>query len=156
MQTCKQIVSIQGWGLAMRVKARAVVILTDWSAVSWAVGPDRVKKMSPYVSSILRWELIIPSFPFQGKCFNFKDYNLNDFKKKISKIFTYVYFHVCGCLSGAHGDKRKALDSLEQKLQKTVRHHVGARNQTWVLWKSSLCSYALRNLPNPYKHFKLH
>ena len=53
--------------------------------------------------------------------------------------------HAClcaTCMPGAHGGQEK--DPLELELQMLVSHHVGARNQTWVLWKikySSLLSH---------------
>lgn len=39
-----------------------------------------------------------------------------------------------------HMPQRRVLDPLELVLQKVVWHHVGAKNQTQVLYKHSKCS----------------
>lgn len=36
-----------------------------------------------------------------------------------------------------HRGKKRALDPTELKVQLAVNHHVGARNRTWILCKSS-------------------
>jgi hypothetical protein len=46
-------------------------------------------------------------------------------------------FHGCGWYSRR---PVRALDSLELQLQMVVSKHVGAGNQTWVLWKGSQSS----------------
>jgi hypothetical protein len=43
-------------------------------------------------------------------------------------------------VSGAHEDQKRASDPLELELQTVVSHHVGSRNQTWVLWRNGQCS----------------
>jgi hypothetical protein len=48
--------------------------------------------------------------------------------------------HVCLCticLPGAYGGRRKITGPLDLELQEFSSHHVGARNQTHVLWKAS-------------------
>lgn len=47
-----------------------------------------------------------------------------------------------GCLRaigmpGTHGGQKKKLDSLELEIQVLVSCHLGVRNQTRVVWKSS-------------------
>ena len=57
-----------------------------------------------------------------------------------------MYGCFASCVSLCHtcvrcaGGQEKTLDSLELELQLVVSCHVGARNQTQVLWKSSRCS----------------
>lgn len=41
------------------------------------------------------------------------------------------------CVPGVSGGQKQALDPLELELQMFVNCHVDARNQTWVLRKSS-------------------
>jgi hypothetical protein len=50
---------------------------------------------------------------------------------------TYVY---ALCVCNAHRGQKTVVDPLELRLQMTVSSHVGAENQTQVLWKSSQCS----------------
>lgn len=51
--------------------------------------------------------------------------------------------------SGAHGDEKKALDLLEQKLKMGVSCHNGIRNWTQVLWKSNKYFSSLSLSPAP-------
>jgi hypothetical protein len=51
----------------------------------------------------------------------------------------YVCIHTT-CMSGACGGQKQKPGPLEMELQMIVSHHVGARNQTWVLSKSNKCS----------------
>ena len=53
--------------------------------------------------------------------------------------------HVCS----AHGSQKGQSDPLELELQMVVSLYVGAGNQTWVLWKSSLCLQLLDHLSSP-------
>ena len=64
----------------------------------------------------------------------------------LKKFFLFCFFacrYVCMCpmhmFGGLRGQK-KAWDSLELELQMLVSCHVGAGNQTWILWKNSQCS----------------
>jgi hypothetical protein len=50
----------------------------------------------------------------------------------------YVCPTNCMTVSGALGQKRPS-DFLELELETVMRHHVGARSQIRVLWKSSHC-----------------
>lgn len=46
--------------------------------------------------------------------------------------------HVCvHHLPSTHGGQKRAVELLRLKLQWSVSHHVGAGNQTRVLWKRS-------------------
>ena len=47
----------------------------------------------------------------------------------------------------------KAIRHLEVELQAVVKHHVGSGNQIKVLWKSVLCSSALRDFNHPINIF---
>ena len=61
-------------------------------------------------------------------------------------MFFHFYFYVevfylyTTFTLGAHGDQKRPSDALELELQVVVSHHVGARNRTQALWKSSQCS----------------
>lgn len=55
--------------------------------------------------------------------------------------------------------QKRALDSLELKLQATASHHVGAQNQTPVLCKSGQCPKSLSSFcrepcPHPMVNFE--
>lgn len=53
----------------------------------------------------------------------------------------FVCLCVCStCTTSAHGNQNKAPDSLELESQRAVSHHVGARDQIFVLCKNSQCS----------------
>lgn len=41
------------------------------------------------------------------------------------------------CMPNDQGGQKRLLGLCEQELQATESHHVGARNQTQVFWKSS-------------------
>lgn len=45
----------------------------------------------------------------------------------------------------AQKGQRRALNPLELEPQKVVRHHVGARNGTQILWKNSQCTLNSRD-----------
>ena len=44
------------------------------------------------------------------------------------------------CMLGCLGSQKRVLDPLELELDMFASHHMGDRNQTWVLCKSSECS----------------
>jgi hypothetical protein len=50
-------------------------------------------------------------------------------------------------------DQKRISDPLGLKLQTAVHPHVGAGDQTWVLWKNSQCSQPLGHLPSPAANF---
>ena len=61
-------------------------------------------------------------------------------------FYVHVWF-VCVCvcarvyyIPGTHRSQKRVLDTLRLELQIFVSHLVGARNRTWVLWKSRKCS----------------
>jgi hypothetical protein len=49
-------------------------------------------------------------------------------------------------MCSAFGGQKTELDPLKLELQIVVSHYMGAENQTWVLWKSILCSWLLSHL----------
>lgn len=49
-------------------------------------------------------------------------------------------------MPSALGGQKKILDPLEQELWVVVSHHVGAKNQTWVLSKTSQCFSQLNHV----------
>lgn len=49
--------------------------------------------------------------------------------------------HVCLCMMYAHRSQKKLSDPMELEFQMVVNNNVDAGDQTWVLWKSSECSY---------------
>ena len=52
-------------------------------------------------------------------------------------VCMYVCMYVCMflCVCSAHRDQKRVLDHVELDLQMAMRHHVSARNQTWILCK---------------------
>ena len=53
------------------------------------------------------------------------------------------------CVPGACGGQKGASDSMGLELQMAGSHHVDARNRTWVLCKSSRCSWLPSHLSCP-------
>jgi hypothetical protein len=63
-----------------------------------------------------------------------------------------LHVYVCTMpMLGACGDQKRAWDPWELELWMVVKHHLGARNPTWVLCKSSKCSHLLTHLSSPQK-----
>lgn len=65
-----------------------------------------------------------------------------------------VCLHVCLCVTyvpEAIRDQKRVLNSMELELQTIVSYHVGTRNWTWVLGKSSLSVL----ITEPYLHMIL-
>lgn len=75
----------------------------------------------------------------------FFEVHLKTFFKFISFLF-YAYERIAYlCVSSpmsynARGGQKRVLDALELELWMVLSCHVGARNHTWVPWKSSQCS----------------
>ena len=68
-----------------------------------------------------------------------------------------LYFCMLACMHiGAHRGQKWPSDSLELKSQTFVSHHMGAKNQTWVLCKSNKCCKLLNHLsiPLPLRSFE--
>jgi hypothetical protein len=53
------------------------------------------------------------------------------------------------CMCGAHRDQKRVLDPLGMKSQTTVSPLMVAGNESWVLWKNSVCSSSLHPLSSP-------
>lgn len=69
-----------------------------------------------------------------------------------------VWIHVCTCTTrvpGALRGQKRAVDPLQLKLQRPVSCHVGTRNHSYVLWKSSQCSCQLSHVSGPFVALKL-
>ena len=47
------------------------------------------------------------------------------------------------------GEVKEGMETLELELQTIMTHFMGPRTQTWVLWKSSQCSWLLGHLSSP-------
>lgn len=56
-------------------------------------------------------------------------------------VWCFAYIHVCAVyVCSAHGGYKRVADSLKLGFQMAVAQHIGARNQTRVLYKSNKCS----------------
>lgn len=64
-------------------------------------------------------------------------------------MFSLCVYVCIICMPGACRGSRGALDNLELKLQMNVNHHMGAENQSWILWKSNQCSLLSSHLCSP-------
>ena len=67
--------------------------------------------------------------------------------------------HVCLCTTwvpGAHGRPKKVLDHQELELPVSGSCHMGAGDQTWLLWKGSQCLNRWATSPSLAMHFHTH
>lgn len=95
--------------------------------------------LSPYALAWPRLWVFEAIFHFAVPCTS-----TSRFKKKLYSylhvcrwVYVFVYsYHMC---AGAHVGQKRVSDLPELKFQSVVKGHVGARNRTWVLWKSK-CS----------------
>ena len=52
----------------------------------------------------------------------------------------FAFIYGCAlCIPGSYRGQKKASGLMKLELQTVVSLHVGAGNQTWVLWKGSQC-----------------
>lgn len=79
---------------------------------------------------------------FLSSCFNSSSHIKGSICFEFVCLFACVgmsCLHEClltTCMSCAHWGRKRELDSLNLELQAVVSHHVGARNQNWVFWKT--------------------
>lgn len=60
------------------------------------------------------------------------------FVKKQNIILCVAGYFACMCVCAhiAQRGQKRAMDLWEWQLEMVVRHHVGAKNWTWILWKA--------------------
>lgn len=61
-------------------------------------------------------------------------------------VWVLCLFECAPYACSAHGDQKRASDPPELELHMVLSHHVGAGNETLVLWKSRWCSRPLSHL----------
>ena len=99
-------------------------------------------KQSWNVMSVARKETAYSFIWIQGKTSHIEKLRIIGLITRIfyyiALNFDYMYVGMCTiCVPGACGDKKAVSDSLELQLKMVVICHVGARNWTQILCKSS-------------------